>query len=353
MTTSRGLKVGSIAPPFALHPAEGRALASLDGGGRPWVLAFARGWSAAGESAESIAAIRAELRGLGAVLLVLGDGGAWSFSPDDDVERITAGDADLAAEIADAARRYGVVGDAVFVIDGRGVVRFAHVPAGSLSPSLADALGEAGRALAARTGAHTFNRREWGLTSLVAGFTVAFLHGCRAPGGSSAAPPGSLPDATPEELDIVLRVNGRERPLRVDARVSLLDALRERLGLTGSKKGCDAGQCGACTVLVGERRVLSCLTLAVMAQGQDITTIEGLAEGDQLHPVQAAFIEHDGFQCGFCTPGQILSAVGLLREGRARSDDEVREHMSGNLCRCGAYPNIVAAIQAARKGVAS
>jgi xanthine dehydrogenase YagT iron-sulfur-binding subunit len=347
------MKVGSLAPPFALHSADGRSLASLDGRGRPWVLAFARGWSAGGESAESLAAIRAELRGLGAVLLVLSDGGAWSFSPDDDVERIATGGVDLAGEIADAARRYGVAADAVFVIDAGGVVRFAHVSAGPLSPSLADALGEAGRALAARTGAHTFNRREWGLTSLVAGFTAAFLHGCRTPGGASTAPPGQAATALPEELDVILTVNGRERPLRIDARVSLLDALRERLGLTGTKKGCDAGQCGACTVLTGERRVLSCLTLAVMAQGQDIKTIEGLSDGDRLHPVQAAFIEHDGFQCGFCTPGQILSAVALLREGRARSDDEVREQMSGNLCRCGAYPNIVAAIQAARKGAAS
>ena len=351
MTTPRGMKVGSLAPPFALHPADGRSLASLDGRGRPWVLAFARSWSADGASAESLAAIRAELRGLGAVLIVLSDGGAWSFSPDDDVERIATG-VDLADEIADAARRYGVAGDAVFVIDAGGVVRFVYESIGPLSPSLADALGEAGRALGARTGAHTFNRREWGLTSLVAGFSAAFLVGCRPPGGASTAA-SQASTALPEEIDVVLRVNGRERALRIDARVSLLDALRERLGLTGTKKGCDAGQCGACTVLVDQRRVLSCLTLAVMAQGQDITTIEGLADGDRLHPVQAAFIEHDGFQCGFCTPGQILSAVALIREGRARTDDEVREHMSGNLCRCGAYPNIVAAIQAARKGAAS
>ncbi len=228
------MKVGSLAPPFALHPADGRSLASLDGRGRPWVLAFARSWSAASESAESLAAIRAELRGLGAVLLVLSDGGAWSFSPDDDVERIATGGVDLAGEIADAARRYGVAGDAVFVMDAAGVVRFAHAAAGPLSPSLADALGEAGRALADRGGAHTFNRREWGLSSLVAGFTAAFLHGCRPSGGASAATPGQAGAEIPEELDVVLKVNGRERPLRIDARVSLLDALRERLGLTGS-----------------------------------------------------------------------------------------------------------------------
>jgi xanthine dehydrogenase YagT iron-sulfur-binding subunit len=132
--------------------------------------------------------------------------------------------------------------------------------------------------------------------------------------------------------------------------VSLLDALRERLGLTGTKKGCDHGQCGACTVHLDGRRIKSCMELAVMAQGHKVTTIEGLANGDALHPMQAAFIEHDGFQCGYCTPGQIMSAVAMLAEGKAKTDAEVRELMSGNLCRCGAYPNIIAAIQAARKG---
>jgi xanthine dehydrogenase YagT iron-sulfur-binding subunit len=147
--------------------------------------------------------------------------------------------------------------------------------------------------------------------------------------------------------DTTLRVNGRSRQLRIDPRVTLLDALRDHLGLTGTKKGCDRGECGACTVHVDGRRVLSCLTLAVMAEGREITTIEGLAESDRLHPVQAAFIEHDAFQCGFCTPGQIMSAVACIREGHAGSDDEIRESMSGNLCRCAAYPQIVAAVRAA------
>ncbi len=143
---------------------------------------------------------------------------------------------------------------------------------------------------------------------------------------------------------IALTVNGESHQLQVDARTTLLDALRDRLHLTGTKKGCGLGQCGACTVLVDGRRVVSCLTLAVMNQGKSVTTIEGLAEGG-LHPVQKAFIERDGFQCGYCTPGQIMSAVGLIREGRTRSDDEIRENMSGNLCRCGAYTNIVQAIK--------
>lgn len=147
--------------------------------------------------------------------------------------------------------------------------------------------------------------------------------------------------------DITLRVNGRSRQLRIDPRVTLLDALRDHLGLTGTKKGCDRGECGACTVHIDGRRALSCLTLAVMAEGREITTIEGLAESDRLHPVQAAFIEHDAFQCGFCTPGQIMSAVACIREGHAGSDDEIREFMSGNLCRCAAYPQIVAAVRAA------
>jgi xanthine dehydrogenase YagT iron-sulfur-binding subunit len=146
---------------------------------------------------------------------------------------------------------------------------------------------------------------------------------------------------------VTMRVNGAQRMLRLDTRVSLLDALRDHLGLTGTKKGCDQGACGACTVLVDGRRVLSCLTLAAQADDRDVTTIEGLAgDGDGArHPVQEAFMRHDAFQCGYCTPGQILSAVALLGEGRAGSDQEVREYMSGNLCRCGAYPNIVAAIR--------
>jgi len=148
------------------------------------------------------------------------------------------------------------------------------------------------------------------------------------------------------DVTVMLHVNGRAQSLELDSRVTLLDALREHLGLTGTKKGCDQGACGACTVLLDGKRVLSCLTLAAQCEGRDVTTIEGLAPDGQLHPVQEAFVRHDGFQCGYCTPGQIMSAVALLAEGRAGSDEEIREFMSGNLCRCGAYPNIVAAIRA-------
>jgi xanthine dehydrogenase YagT iron-sulfur-binding subunit len=148
--------------------------------------------------------------------------------------------------------------------------------------------------------------------------------------------------------EVSLTVNGISRSIHVDTRMTLLDALREKLSLTGSKKGCDQGQCGACTVHVDGERHLSCLTLAVAAQGHQVTTIEGLADGDRLHPMQQAFIDHDAFQCGYCTSGQIMSGVACIREGHANSDEDIREYMSGNLCRCAAYPNIVAALKQAK-----
>jgi xanthine dehydrogenase YagT iron-sulfur-binding subunit len=147
------------------------------------------------------------------------------------------------------------------------------------------------------------------------------------------------------EVSVAFVVNGRPQRLVLDSRMTLLDALRDQLGLTGTKKGCDQGACGACTVLLDGKRVVSCLTLAAQCEGREVTTIEGLARHGALHPVQEAFIRHDGFQCGYCTPGQIMSAVALLAEGRAGSDEDIKEFMSGNLCRCGAYPNIRAAIR--------
>ncbi len=151
----------------------------------------------------------------------------------------------------------------------------------------------------------------------------------------------SAAGAASDSIKVNLKITGKDYALELDPRVTLLDALRE-------KKGCDHGQCGACTVLMNGRRINSCLTLAVMHEGDEITTIEGLANGEELHPMQAAFIEHDGFQCGYCTPGQICSAVALLKENHANNDDEIREWMSGNICRCGAYPNIPAAIKEGR-----
>jgi xanthine dehydrogenase YagT iron-sulfur-binding subunit len=154
-------------------------------------------------------------------------------------------------------------------------------------------------------------------------------------------------------MDMTLKINGRDRHVSLDPRTTLLDALRDHLGLTGSKKGCDQGQCGACTVHVDGRRVLACLTLAASVQGRPVTTIEGLSQGEALHPMQAAFIKHDAFQCGYCTPGQIMSAVACVHEGHAANDDAIREYMSGNLCRCAAYPKIVAAIREAAPQAAS
>ena len=169
-------------------------------------------------------------------------------------------------------------------------------------------------------------------------------HFSQAPGRATAAVPAV---ASPESnsVPVTLIVNAAPHTLSLDPRTTLLDMLRDHLDLTGTKKGCDQGQCGACTVLVDGRRVLSCLTLAVMTDGSDVITVEGLARDGTLHPLQQAFIDHDAFQCGYCTPGQLCSAVGLIAEGKARTADQIRELMSGNICRCGAYPNIIAAIQ--------
>jgi xanthine dehydrogenase YagT iron-sulfur-binding subunit len=187
---------------------------------------------------------------------------------------------------------------------------------------------------------------------------IAAVTGGALAGGQAllgTAPPAAAQGAAaaPAPLDVVLRVNGAEHRLTLDPRTTLLDALREHLHLTGSKKGCGLGQCGACTVLMDGKRVKSCLSLAALVEGREITTIEGLAKGDQLHRLQAAFIERDAFQCGYCTSGQIMAGVACIAEGHAGSPQEIREWMSGNLCRCGAYDHIVAAIQDAAQASGS
>ncbi len=188
-----------------------------------------------------------------------------------------------------------------------------------------------------------FSRRNFLTTTLATTVTATLLEQTRADAAPTPAADLNAPAGT------TLKINGREQRVVLDTRTTLLDALREHVGLTGSKKGCDHGQCGACTVLINNRRVLSCLTLAAVAEGQEITTIEGLAKADgTLHPMQQAFIDHDAFQCGYCTPGQILSAVACVKEGHANSDADIREYMSGNLCRCAAYPNIVDAVNQAK-----
>jgi xanthine dehydrogenase YagT iron-sulfur-binding subunit len=250
------------------------------------------------------------------------------------------------------------VGDraSVIVLDGNGKECWRHTAMHTLpGPDvLARALDEImTRAAGTPTpsSAMVWTRRQFVATILAVGVVLML-----PPLGSiaEAGTPELEKDATPgSAVAITLDVNGRKIPLTVEPRVTLLDALREYAGLTGTKKGCDHGQCGACTVHIDDRRVLSCLTLAMMAQGKKVTTIEGLASGpatdsESLHPMQRAFIAHDGFQCGYCTPGQIMSATAVLKEPWGSSDDDVKEAMSGNICRCGAYPGIVAAIQEAR-----
>ncbi len=189
------------------------------------------------------------------------------------------------------------------------------------------------------------SRRNFLATTMASTMTFTLLE---QPHADATLAPSQQPDLrAPATLH--LRVNGRDHRLSMDVRTSLLDALREHMGLTGTKKGCDHGQCGACTVLVDGKRMLSCLTLAAMAEDREVTTIEGLSgPGGALHPMQQAFVDHDAFQCGYCTPGQIMSAVACVHEGHAESDAEIREYMSGNLCRCAAYPNIVDAIKDAK-----
>ncbi|MDB5360218.1 MAG: oxidoreductase [Rhodospirillales bacterium] len=188
-----------------------------------------------------------------------------------------------------------------------------------------------------------FTRREFLRDTAATGGAAAIA----GSGGKAWAVPAAADPPVPTQHRVTIRLNGTERALQLDPRTSLLDALREQLYLTGTKKGCDMGACGACTVLLDGKRVNACLVLAARLDGREVKTIEGLADGDQLHPLQAAFIEHDGFQCGYCTPGQIMSAAGLLNEGRPLDEHSIREWMSGNICRCGAYPNIVSAIRQA------
>jgi xanthine dehydrogenase YagT iron-sulfur-binding subunit len=190
-------------------------------------------------------------------------------------------------------------------------------------------------------------RREFMEAAVVTGGALA---GGQLVSGAVSLASAQSADYAPAPLAVVLRVNGAEHPLTLDPRTTLLDALREHLQLTGSKKGCGLGQCGACTVLMDGQRVKSCLSLAALVEGREITTIEGLAQGEELHPLQAAFIERDAFQCGYCTSGQIMAGVACINEGHAGSPQEIRDWMSGNICRCGAYEGIVAAIQDAAAG---
>jgi xanthine dehydrogenase YagT iron-sulfur-binding subunit len=270
------------------------------------------------------------------------DGSPWRrFTFDDDSLALPV----VAANDALAARLGVVSTPAVVVLDADGDVRWRHT--GAREPDtidLARAIAEASTPPVGATG--SFSRRQF----VAAVFGIAYALTVAPQITFAEQVTGSLDSLGGEEPTrrIVLSVNGIDTPLAVEPRVTLLDALREYAGLTGTKKGCDHGQCGACTVHIDGRRTLSCLTFAVMHEGRKITTIEGLAKGEVLHPMQRAFIEHDGFQCGYCTSGQIMSATAVLGEPWGARDDDVREAMSGNICRCGAYPGIVAAIQDVR-----
>ena len=296
--------------------------------------------------------LESALRGVGAELVLLArERGLW-LVPDRPLERLEPRPA-LWEEVAPADGA-----GAIFIFDSDAApgaerpprLRRAFEPTIDVVELVRDSL-EGVRAALVRGGAEAtpalregVTRRELLASALVAGVLITLAQAC-----ARRPPPAPAPAlrAPPQLTELTLSVNRVDRPLRIETRVTLLDALREQLGLTGEKKGCDLGQCGACTVLIDGERVLSCLQLAVAHDGHEITTIEGLAEGERLHPMQQAFVDCDGLQCGYCTPGQILSAIGLLREGKPRSEAEIREGMSGNLCRCGAYPNIVAAIQQA------
>ena len=360
------LTPGSLAPDFFLPAAADSSARRLsDLRGQPVLLAFAPpGWNPA--QAEAAAQINRILSASGlppALLRVPDNAGAAQaeFAGEDAPVAVLSG-----RQIPDdAAALYGVGNQqALFVLDAAGAVRWSYAAAPGVAPQAEDlrAALHALTAAEAAPGAEQTGVKQPGLSRrefLAAALGVALvlavpLAPARAeelkpfppPSPSAALPP---PPSAAGTVPVTLHVNGQTHTLQLEPRVTLLDALRERIGLTGSKKGCNHGQCGACTVHADGKRINSCLALAVAYQNKPITTIEGLATGDTLHPMQTAFIEHDGYQCGFCTSGQIMSATALLTEPVGPTDAEVRDSMSGNLCRCGAYTNIIAAIQDVRK----
>lgn len=360
------LTAGSTAPDFSL-PSQSGPLSLTDLRGHPVVLAFAPpGWDPSLHMQMALYNdIVTQLAPSGAQLLGITMQDIWcnlDFTGPDLLRFPLLHDFDPEGTVA---RLYGVYGErAIFVIDGQGIIRWRYV----LPPGL---LPQPGAILAAvqelaGLGANPptsgpqvpvamknlpMNRRQFLVTTLAATVALAVWPAIGHAANTAVGPSPAQTSAHGAHMRHVnLNVNGSPHALTLDTRVTLLDALREHLGMTGTKKGCDQGTCGACTVLSDGRRIKSCLTLAAMQEGHRITTIEGLAQGAELHPMQAAFIKHDAFQCGYCTPGQIMSAVALVKEGHTGSDHEIREWMSGNICRCGAYPHIVAAIKDAAKG---
>jgi xanthine dehydrogenase YagT iron-sulfur-binding subunit len=364
--------IGSPAPDFVLHDPGGAEVRLVDLRGQPVILAFFPvAWDPTrADQLAQFNSLVGRVPGVSAELLAITRDGLWTdlAFADDAVRVPMLADLDPHGFVA---AQFGVDEQAVIVVDGGGMVCWRHdgpapradelvAALTALAPRPADPGSPRGLydapppcAAVPDDDAVGFgfsprpSRREFVTTALAAAIALAAM--------PAVARAGPVTDAlaTPQPLAgaaarVTLEVNGRTLTLDLEPRVTLLDALREYAGLTATKKGCDHGQCGACTVHVNGRRQLSCLTLAIMHQGDEITTLEGLAQGDRLSPMQAAFIEHDGFQCGYCTPGQIMSATALLGEPCGPSDADVKECMSGNICRCGAYPGIVAAIQDVR-----
>jgi xanthine dehydrogenase YagT iron-sulfur-binding subunit len=337
------LAVGAAAPDFEWTDDAGKRVQLSDLRGQPVLLAFfAAHWDPA--RSHQLWMYNEVLQRLpnGGCVLGLAQDGRWCeimLDNDETMRFPLLGDLGVEGEIA---RRYGVAGSpAIFVIDDEGIVRWRHVAADGMQAHFDDLV----EAIAPVPERRTVSRREFLVTTLAISLAVAVVP--RLGHAQSATKPVAVDDRS--VVAVKLNVNGEDHTLQLEPRVTLLDALRERMGLTGTKKGCDHGQCGACTVHVDGRRVNACLTLAMQAEGSRIVTIEGLARGKELHPVQAAFVERDGFQCGYCTPGQIMSAVACIEEGHAGSEAEIAEWMSGNICRCGAYNGIRGAIVDARK----
>ena len=349
---------GCSAPDFLVPSAAGQPAGRLsDLRGQPVLLAFSPpGWNPA--QAEALAQINRVLSssGFSGELLRLspGVGAAQAEFAGEEAPIAVLTDSQLSS---DAATLYSVPGQqALFVVDAEGIIRWRYAAAPGTVPQAED-LRAALSSLSVTTTAPSpgragLSRREFLAAALGVALVLAVPPQlARAQDVPASVSPSSalLPPSAAGTVPVTLHVNGTAHTLQLEPRVTLLDALRERVGLTGTKKGCDHGQCGSCTVHADGKRINSCLALAVAYQGKQITTIEGIATGDTLHPIQTAFIQHDGFQCGYCTSGQIMSATALLTEPIGPTDADVRDSMSGNLCRCGAYTNIIAAIQDVRK----
>jgi len=355
--------IGMAAPDFALAAGQPARLADLRG--HPVVLVFAPpGWDpAAADQMAAYNVLAGRLADGGGRLLGMTMADRWcdldfgNGQPAIGFPLLRDLDAD-----GSVARLYGIDGEqAIIVIDGDGIIRWRQLFSPGAAPradELASVLHRLGQLPAPApprgTALAAISRRQFVATMVATSLAMAFAPRAARADASGTADGAARPaPAAPFTSTVRLDINGVAHDLTLDTRVTLLDALRDHMGLTGTKKGCDQGACGACTVHVDGRRIKSCLTLAVMQQGRKITTIEGLANGSAAHPLQTAFIARDAFQCGFCTPGQIMSAAALLKEGHGGSEREIREWMSGNICRCGAYQHIVAAIGDVAKGAAT